>query len=220
MPEVIESVDHIRSDKAAFLDLGGTLVDGEYLGSTLGEINRALGIGDDVDMMIYNRHIDEDIGGIGNHAAHAEELEMELRAVDPTIEDFVEGIRTVYEDRRVLEGAESFVDNLQERGYTTIAISSSPKALSLMYSDELGIEMIYDWKDYIFDEQGQFEALWVNPEASGGKQEAVERYDGETAYFGNGSNDKRAANTADISLRQEWSQNPLKSYREALEVLE
>lgn|GEM_PF-2154886 len=217
----MESVDNITGERVAVLDMGGTLVRSHYVLSTNSEINQALGVPEAQDKKTYINHSDDE-GELIDHSAHAEDLSSAIRGEDTSIEDYLEGRELVMQDRKLFHGADMFIDDLQSEGYTTVVLSSAPPLVTMPHAKEIEADFVYKWKSFRFDDEGDFESIFVNEEASKGKQEVVAalQQDGaEVAYAGNGVNDLNAKRQADYGIIQSWDEDPEDAFAEALETL-
>lgn len=215
---LIHSTSEIDAEKIASLDMGGTLVGTEYIESTNGALNVELGMDPKKESQMYGFHQGKD-GDIRDHISYSAAQNSQLLDVKPSLQDYAEAVRMVNQDRRVFPAAEMFVDDLKDRGYETMILSSAPKALVTPYAKELGVDNVYCWKDFDFDENGRFKSVYVNPEAQKGKHQIIERLkdEGKTViHFGNGDNDREACNAADLGIKQWWQTNPERAYLRAI----
>ena len=216
----MDSVDNIIGERVALLDMGGTLVRNHYVDSTHSELNQALGVPKEQDKKTYMNHSD-DQGELINHSAHAEDLSSAIRGEDTGIEDYLEGRELVMQDRKLFHGVEMFVDDLNSQEYTTVVLSSAPPCVTMPYAEEMGVDFVYKWKSFRFDDDGEFESIDVNEEAPRGKHEvvrALKEAGAEVAYAGNGANDVNAVKNADYGIIQSWDEDPEDAFEEALET--
>lgn len=222
MVRVVDSADQVDADRIATLDMGNTLVAGENLQSTFAYINRKLGLSDMAEKNIFNRHRNES-GDIENYHEHADTLThaiagAETRSDRSDIMIYTEAVQDLLEDRSTISEAEGFVEHLEDEGYYTVALSSAPKAVSMPFAEELGIEAVYRFRDFVFDDEGDFQMVYVDPDAPNGKKDVVESFQDEAdevLHVGNGRNDLGARDQADYSLqRHDWVRNP-QVYEEA-----
>ncbi len=219
MTDIVETVEDIEADKVATLDMGGTIVENRYFSSTQAAYNTLLGMDSETDQRIYREHSNGN-GDLGNHTNHAIDQSIHLQAQDIDIHDYAEATQVILQDRDLLTGADMFVDNLHELGYTTVAVSSAPPASTMPYAEEAGIQILYEWKNFEFDDNGDFSHVQVNPEAKYGKHKIIEALQNtgmEVAHFGNGDNDKEAIEAADAGLKQWWTADPEKAFKNAKE---
>ncbi|MEF8880888.1 MAG: HAD family hydrolase [Candidatus Nanohaloarchaea archaeon] len=218
MVELLYSANDLTEFRVATLDLGGTLVNSNALGSTHKVYNTELGMAEEEERRLYEKHRDR-TGDLENHMLHAKEQSEILRKTGADIREYADVTRMLHEDRTLLPGAKPFVKELEDLGYSTFLVSSAPKAASLPYAEDLDIDYLYVWKDFRFDDEGDFDSVFVNSEAERGKHQVVEnlmKRGSEVTHFGNGNNDKKAGRSADASKIQHWESNPEKAYQKAL----
>lgn len=217
MTKKINSTEEIDTKKVATLDMGGTLVTGNYLDSTHAEYNKALGMTSKEELEIYKKHKAGN-GDLENHRAHALDQTKKIQDYEPCLEDYAITTQIIFEDRTTLPGADMFIEDLHSLGYETVVLSSAPPIISVPYAEELNIDNVYVWKDIQFNEEGEFQSVWVNPEGIRGKSEVVEKFKDQgsfIAHFGNGANDKEAVKEAHIGKKQWWEANPEKAFEHA-----
>ena len=224
MVEILYSVKNLEAGKIATVDIGGTLTGRTNKQSTSSEINKRLGMSEEIDRKLYTQH-EDGIGDIGNHRAHAHRKAKNLRGNEAAhISNYAETVRELANDREILEGAEEFLQELQDRGYETVGFSSAPVAVTLPVFEESSLDWMYDWKRPVFNDNGNFSSFYINPEAQYGKEEAISILNDlgvETAHFGNGANDTRAVREANHGLQQRsWRKASEEAYSQALNELE
>ncbi|MFB6100097.1 MAG: HAD family hydrolase [Candidatus Nanohalobium sp.] len=228
MPEVdvINSPDDVDADRVATLDLGGTLVKDGYLPATFSYINRELGMSREAERNVFRTH-QGDSGDIEDYHEYANHLTLSLRNADTgkDLTDFMvyaNAVQDLIDDRSIISGAGEFVDYLQEEGYHTVALSSAPRAVTVPFADDIGIDAVYRFRDYVFDsETGDFQMVYVDEDAPNGKEDIVEllEEDSEVLHVGNGGNDVGAFNKASEKIeRHDWSRND-EAYEEARKVV-
>jgi phosphoserine phosphatase len=216
MVEIIETYEELEGyDKVATLDMGGTLVeDGENI-PTHAKINMAFGLSEEEEKDLYEEFAG-DSGDLRDHVEHARRQTEVLRGrPDANIDVYADTVREIVGEREILDGAHEFVQRLDDRGYGTMVVSSAPPAVTLPFAEQLDVEMLYRWKDFEFTDEGYFDRVQVNEEASEGKHQVVEGLQElgvEVAHFGNGDNDKAAVRTADAGKRQGWMANPERAF--------
>lgn len=225
--ETIYSAEEIEEEKVAGIDINGTTVKRNGTKSTMHEINTALGLPPGVDESIYleNR---AHRGNIENYLEHGSDI---TRALETEEKEYLEesDITRYYnkaqelcQDREIVEGAREFINSLEESGYHTVAVSSAPKAVSKPLADDIGFSSFYVFREVLFDEQGQFAGVYVDPDCSTGKEEFVKQLkdQGSTVFYaGNGGNDVNAIENADIGeKRHDWISNS-EAFNEVLEKI-
>jgi phosphoserine phosphatase len=216
MVDIIESYENLSGyEKVATLDMGGTLVEDPKNASSHKRINTALGIPETREYEIYEEHSGEN-GDLIDHVEHARAQTEELRGRQKAnILNYGETVQEIISDREIVDGAYSFVQDLQDQGYETMVVSSAPKAVTQPFAEDLEVDFLYRWKDFVFTDRGDFDKVEVNNEARYGKQDVVEGLQNigvEVAHFGNGSNDIEAVETADAGKKQWWLANPQKAF--------
>ncbi|WP_414837779.1 HAD family hydrolase [Candidatus Nanosalina sp. VS9-1] len=225
MTELVESYRQMSDyEKVATIDMGGTLLSRpQDSPSTHARLNVALGLAEQEEMDLYVE-FQAGNGEINDHSEHARKQTELLRGLeDADIETYANTVQEILQDTELMPAAQRFTDELDEMGYTTVAVSSAPPAVTMPYADELELDGVYRWKDYNFTDSGLFDRVWVNPEAQNGKHEVVEGLqdqDTDVAHFGNGDNDKGAVKAADAGKRQWWMANPDKAVDWALKEAE
>ena len=212
----------------ALIDAGGTVLSrGEDDKSTHHIYTTNFGVPESHEAELYQHFADRD--GIRDHAEHAEQQSRMIdhfKSVPGKMSDekyFRSLTNSLIEDTELLEGAEAFIEELEERGYNTVILSSAPAAANIYPAKRLGADQVYSWKTFEFDEEGNFQEISVNEEATEGKHEVVEALQGKNvlvAHFGNGLNDREALEKADISAMRTGTQDPSSFYGEALEEVE
>lgn len=217
MVEIVETYEELQGyDKVATLDLGGTLVVEEENIPTHARINMAFGLSEEDERELYDEFVDEK-GDLTDHLDHARAQTRALRGrPQANIENYAEVVQEIIDDRELItgvqgDGARSFVDKLENNGYHTMIVSSAPLAVTRPFADELEVDFLYDWKDFVFTDDGYFDRVKVNKEAREGKHQVVEGLQEQgvdVAHFGNGDNDKSAVREADAGKRQWWAVNP------------
>jgi phosphoserine phosphatase len=216
MVDIIESYENLSGyEKVATLDMGGTLVEDPNNASSHKRINIALGIPETREYEIYEEHSGEN-GDLIDHVEHARAQTEELRGRQKAnISNYGETVQEIISDREIVDGAYSFVQDLQDQGYETMVVSSAPKAVTRPFAEDLEVDFLYRWKDFVFTDEEYFDKVEVNKEARYGKQDVVEGLQNlgvEVAHFGNGSNDIEAVKTADAGKKQWWLANPQKAF--------
>jgi phosphoserine phosphatase len=216
MVDIIESYENLSGyEKVATLDMGGTLVEDPNNASSHKRINTALGIPEVREYEIYEEHSGEN-GDLIDHVEHARAQTEELRGrPEANISNYGETVQEIISDREIVDGAYSFVQDLQDQGYETMVVSSAPKAVTRPFAEDLEVDFLYRWKDFVFTDEEYFDKVEVNNEARYGKQDVVEGLQNlgvEVAHFGNGSNDIEAVETADAGKKQWWLANPQKAF--------
>lgn len=222
MTEKITRVDQINTeyDKIATIDLGETLATSNQLSSSHYEIN-TLAVDPKTEGIIYKRKIQEN----RDHLGHANRLTTEINSSEETLtlNNYMQKVAEILNDREILDNAQEFVQTLEENEYTTVTLSSSPTAVSLPLSKKIGASFDYKWKDYLFNDEGEFDGIYLNPNSKGGKHEVIENLQEigyEVVHFGNGNNDRKAVETADNGIIQRnWRKNPEDAYERALEEI-
>lgn len=225
MTDVVGSYRQLNEyDKVATIDMGGTLLSRpKDSPSTHARLNVALGLTPDQEMDLYTEFKGEN-GDIEDHSEHARKQTDLLRGLeDADLETYATTVQEILDTTELMSEAQRFTDELADMGYTTVAVSSAPPAVTRPYAEELDLDVVYRWKDYNFTDSGLFDRVQVNSESGMGKHEVVEGLQdqgADVAHFGNGDNDKEAVKVADAGKRQWWMANPDKAVKWALKEAE
>ena len=221
MVEVIESYNELEEyEKVTTLDMGGTLVlDSENI-PTHAKINMAFGLDEEEEQDLYEEFVGDE-GDLTDHIDHARSQTEVLRGRSgANIEVYADAVQDIIQDREILDGADYFVEKLGEEGYETVVVSSAPPAVTLPFAEDLGVDAVYRWKDFVFTDEGYFEKVYINREGREGKHQIVQGIQDlgtRVAHFGNGDNDRKAVRTADAGIRQWWISNPERAFESAFQ---
>lgn len=221
MVDVVGSYEELEQhDKVATLDMGGTLVEDRENIPTHAKINMAMGMDSEEEEALYEEFVDEK-GDLVDHVEHAKKQTQMLRSrPQANIEVYAETVQEIIQDREILQGAEYFVEKLHDKGYETVVVSSAPTAVTLPFAEDLDVDAVYRWKDFVFTEEGYFDKVYVNDEGRKGKHQIVQGLQElgvDVAHFGNGDNDRAAVDAADAGLRQWWISNPERAFESAFQ---
>lgn len=212
------------TDKVATIDVRGTLVERNLGGSTQAYVNTEAGIPEEVEQDLYRGFADGKHGLQGSYVKHATALTELIKKFsnDFTRESYENIVDDILDVTKIPETAYQLVNHLHSEDWYTVIISSAPFATVIPVAEELEVDAVYNWREFVFDENGLFVKVNVNQYLAAGKSEIVEYLNSEgieTCHLGDAINDLRASEIADDSLIREDSENLEEFHKRAIEEI-